>query len=179
MIAHDLRNPLGAIVMSAQYLLRSEALCGPEAIAAGRIPSSASTMEKMVRDLLDFTQVRMGGQLRIEPIPMSVRDVCEDAVGELRAFHPDRRSNLRSTARSTVIGTVRACGKWSRIWSPTPTPTPMYMALAMRRSRSPQPEPISGFESTCIRSVSRSLRKSTVKFLIRLGVCAKAASAEA
>ena len=93
-IAHDLRTPLGAIMMSAQFLVRSEALGGPEAKAAGRIVSSASTMAKMVSDLLDFTQVRMGGILSISPAAMSLRELCKDAVAELRAFHPERAIEL-------------------------------------------------------------------------------------
>ncbi|MDR5857100.1 sensor histidine kinase [Caballeronia sp. LZ062] len=96
MIAHDLRNPLGAIVMSAHYLLRGEALGDPGAMAASRIISSANIMEKMVGDLLDFAQVRMGGQLEIAPVHMSLREVCEDAVGELRALHPDRQIDLNA-----------------------------------------------------------------------------------
>ena len=89
-IAHDLRNPLGAIMMSAQFLVRSEALSGPERKAAARIVSSASSMAKMVGDLLDFTQVRMGGHLSISPKPMSLHELLSDAIGELRAFHPER-----------------------------------------------------------------------------------------
>jgi len=94
MIAHDLRNPLGAITMSAHYLLRSEALKAPASKAASRILTSAGTMEKMVADLLDFTQVRMGGHLSVRPAPMSFRDVCKDAVSELRAFYPERTIEL-------------------------------------------------------------------------------------
>ncbi len=90
MIAHDLRNPLGAIVMSAHYLLRSDSISGPEMKAAGRILSSATTMEKLVGDLLDFTQVRMGGNLGMTPVNTSLREICTNAVEELRAFHPDR-----------------------------------------------------------------------------------------
>lgn len=93
-IAHDLRTPLGAILMSAQFLSRSKASGGPEAKAAGRIVSSASTMAKMVSDLLDFTQVRMGGNLSISPAVMSLRELCHDAVAELRAFHPERAIEL-------------------------------------------------------------------------------------
>ncbi len=106
MIAHDLRNPLGAIMMSAQYLLRSDAVSGSEMKAVGRILSSASAMEKMVGDLLDFAQVRMGGRVSIKPESVSLRDVCEDAVGELRAFHPDRLIEL------DVGDTLD--GKWDR-----------------------------------------------------------------
>lgn len=94
MIAHDLRNPLGAIMMSANYLLRSESIGGPEMKAAARVLGSASAMEKMVADLLDFAQVRMGGHLSISRAKTSMRKTCNDAVGELRAYHPDRAIEL-------------------------------------------------------------------------------------
>ncbi|WP_035970864.1 sensor histidine kinase [Caballeronia grimmiae] len=93
-IAHDLRTPLGAIAMSAQFLVRSEALRDAETRAAGRIVSSAGIMAKMVSDLLDFAQVRMGGHLSISPARMSLSELCTDAVTELRAFHPERSIEL-------------------------------------------------------------------------------------
>jgi len=93
-IAHDLRTPLGAIMMSAQFLVRSEALGGPQAKAAGRIVNSASTMARMVSDLLDFTQVRMGGDLSISQAAMSLSELCTDALSELKAFHPERAIEL-------------------------------------------------------------------------------------
>ncbi|MFM0051464.1 sensor histidine kinase [Caballeronia grimmiae] len=93
-IAHDLRTPLGAIMMSAEYLVRSEELTGPETKAARRIVNSASTMAKMVSDLLDFTQVRMGGQLSISPAPISLHELLNDAIGELRAYHPEASIEL-------------------------------------------------------------------------------------
>ena len=66
--------PLGAIAMSAQFLVRSEALRDAETRAAGRIVSSAGIMAKMVSDLLDFAQVRMGGHLSISPARMSLSE---------------------------------------------------------------------------------------------------------
>ena len=86
--------PLGAIAMSAQFLVRSEALRDAETRAAGRIVSSAGIMAKMVSDLLDFAQVRMGGHLSISPARMSLSELCADAVTELRAFHPERSIEL-------------------------------------------------------------------------------------
>jgi signal transduction histidine kinase len=102
MIAHDLRTPLGVIMMSAQYLVRSESLSGPATKAAGRIVNSASTMAKMVSDLLDFAQVRMGGHLSIMPAPMSLRELLNDAISELRAYHPE--SSIELDVRDELEG---------------------------------------------------------------------------
>jgi signal transduction histidine kinase len=96
-LGHDLRNPLGAIRLSADYLLRSE---GPDPVktkAAVRIQSSAARMRQMVDDLLDFTRTRMGGNLPIHPVPANMAELCREVVDELEAFHPDRRIVMHCT----------------------------------------------------------------------------------
>lgn len=94
-LGHDLRNPLGAIRFSAEYLLRAEGLDTAGTKAVVRVKSSAGRMAQMVDDLLDFTRTRMGGSLPIEPASANLADVCRQAVEELEAFHPDRQIRMR------------------------------------------------------------------------------------
>ena len=86
---HDLRNPLGAVMGSAQYLLRTESLEGEQLKAATRILNSAERIHEMVDVLLDFTRTRLGAGLELIPVPGNLGAVCQDVVEELRSFHPN------------------------------------------------------------------------------------------
>jgi signal transduction histidine kinase len=89
-LGHDLRNPLGAIVTAASLLIKTG---DPEErhsrIAAG-ILHSAMRMSRMVNDLLDLTRSRLGEGIPVKPAPMNLEAVCQQALAELEAFHPDR-----------------------------------------------------------------------------------------
>jgi signal transduction histidine kinase len=86
-LGHDLRNPLGAVLLSATYLLRDEALDAAARGAAQRIVSSARRMSRLVDDLLDFTRTRLGQPLPLAVEPMSLAAVCEEVVREVETTH--------------------------------------------------------------------------------------------
>jgi hypothetical protein len=89
-LSHDLRNPLGAIAMSAKVLPlvsddKSEiAECGL------RISRSASVMERMISDLLDYTRTRLGAGMPVKPAALDLAALCGELIAEYRAAHPDR-----------------------------------------------------------------------------------------
>ena len=89
-LGHDLRNPLGAIAMSARVLPlvsddKSEILeCGL------RISRSASVMERMISDLLDYTRTRLGAGMPVKPAPLDLAALSYELLAEYRAAHPDR-----------------------------------------------------------------------------------------
>jgi signal transduction histidine kinase len=83
-LAHDLRNPLGAIRGTGQMLLLTNDL-SPEQLrtAHQRIVRSATRMERLIGDVLDFTRARLGGGLPLTRAKVSLRDVAEEVVDEL------------------------------------------------------------------------------------------------
>ena len=87
-LAHDLRGPLGAVRLSAEYLQASDRLQDGELRAVTRIASSSARMAGYVNDLLDFTQTLLGGGLPISRKPVDLASWCEDVVDEIRAAHP-------------------------------------------------------------------------------------------
>ena len=89
-LGHDLRNPLGAVKMSAAFLARSEGLDERHGKAAWRIVIAAERMERMVSDLLDLTRTRLGQGIPISKKTMNLGALCRRAVDELHAFHPER-----------------------------------------------------------------------------------------
>jgi len=95
-VSHDLRNPLNAIVMSAAMLARREE---PDARAAKnvlRIQSSAQRAIRMIRDLLDFTQARLGSGIHVSCAPLDLGDLARHVVDELETAHPGRELRVRT-----------------------------------------------------------------------------------
>ena len=88
-LGHDLRNPLGAIMMSATLMIRKEGPDWRHAKTASRILNSGTRMEAMISDLLDFTRGRLGGGIPVDPAEMDLQEVCRQTVDEITAFHPE------------------------------------------------------------------------------------------
>jgi signal transduction histidine kinase len=84
-VGHDLRNPLGAIAMTAASLLRGGHLDEQAQNQVARIIRSKERMTKMIAQLLDLTRVRLGGGFPFEPKPTDLRDVCRHVVEEFEA----------------------------------------------------------------------------------------------
>jgi signal transduction histidine kinase len=96
---HDLRNPLTAVLVSAQMLLQKrEELKPGQASAVDRILRSASRIDALAALLVDFTYARLGKGIPMRPGPMDALAVVERTVDELRATHPAREIRLEVNA---------------------------------------------------------------------------------
>ena len=96
-LGHDLRNPLNAVTMGAELLLRKDR--GPQDAepTLRRIASSASRMRRMVDQLLDLTRARLAGGIPVQPRPgTNLAEVARGAVEELRVAHPEAQLNLHA-----------------------------------------------------------------------------------
>ena len=102
MLGHDLRSPLGAIIMSAEFMLETKELPEPHLTLASRIASSSNRMQHMIGDLLDFTRSRLGGGIPIELAEMSMEKLVHDVVTEVCAAHP--ASDITVDARGGQSG---------------------------------------------------------------------------
>jgi len=89
-VSHDLRNPLNAITLSAQALLRGEELTERQAKSVARLVAAAERATRMTRDLLDFTQARLGGGIRLERKPLDFHAAVRPVLEEVQAAHPER-----------------------------------------------------------------------------------------
>jgi signal transduction histidine kinase len=89
-VSHDLRNPLNAILLSANVLMCSDELPARHLKAVRRIATSAERMVRMIGELLDFTRGRLGGGIPVSPRPMNLRHLCRHVLEELEAGHPGR-----------------------------------------------------------------------------------------
>jgi PAS domain S-box-containing protein len=89
-VSHDLRNPLNAILMATTLLLKQEGLDEPRRRSLERILSSARRATRMLSDLLDFTQARLGGALPVKPHAMDLHELTRQVVEEVQLAHPDQ-----------------------------------------------------------------------------------------
>lgn len=105
-LSHDLRNPLQAISMGLDLVLRDRDLRTATRRAAERAESSAARMRRMIRDLLDFTRTQEGGALRLQCEPLDVRALCDEIVEELRIANPGRDIEVTASGRTR--------GEWDR-----------------------------------------------------------------
>ncbi|WP_244225063.1 ATP-binding protein [Corallococcus sicarius] len=96
-VSHDLRNPVSAILLGAASLMRRDELDERSTKAVSRIQTSAERAHRMIRDLLDFTQARLGGGIRIQRRPTDLHEVLQGVVEEIEATHPDRELQVEGT----------------------------------------------------------------------------------
>ena len=104
-LGHDLRNPLAAIITSARLAMNrtdNDRLQKP----LSRILSSGDRMTRMIDQLLDFTRVRLGGGIPIEPTELDLLPVVRQVIDELDEANP------AWTLRSTSVGDSR--GSWDQ-----------------------------------------------------------------
>jgi PAS domain S-box-containing protein len=96
-VSHDLRNPLQAILLGARALLRHEGLDERHTRGLVRIQASAERAARLVTDLLDFTQVRLGSGLRVERRPLELAPFVRQVLAEVEAAHPERTLEVHAS----------------------------------------------------------------------------------
>ncbi|MDQ2926561.1 MAG: PAS domain-containing sensor histidine kinase [Pseudomonadota bacterium] len=86
-VSHDLRNPLSTINLSADLLLRDELSARQRRVVEG-IGRAVARSTRLIGDLLDFTQARIGGGIQVSPREIDVHAVVAQALDELRVAFP-------------------------------------------------------------------------------------------
>lgn len=90
-VSHDLRNPLSAVLMGAEAILKRDELDERTTKAVVRIKSAAERARRMIRDLLDFTQARLSGGIRVDKRPTDLHELTRQVLEEFEVADPDRR----------------------------------------------------------------------------------------
>lgn len=101
-VSHGLKNPLTAIRMASDFLSRSERTA-KERQLLGHIGQSSERAQRMIADLLDFTQARVGQGITIKALPLDLHGVIHRAVDELRVAFP------KATLEHHTEGSGDAC----------------------------------------------------------------------
>ncbi len=103
-MAHDLRNPLNAIVSSAQILQRAGFDKGAVEELAANMVHSGMRMSKLIDNLLDFTRARFGLPLIVKRELIDFTPVCQHTVAEFVAAYPER--TIRSDCGAGLHGAM-------------------------------------------------------------------------
>jgi signal transduction histidine kinase len=101
-LGHDLRTPLGAILLGADMLRRSEGIGARATKVATQIYTSVRRASQIVGDLLDLTRCQMGPGIPVKKAVIDLAPLCERIVEEIRAFHPNAK--VLFEAKSPAIG---------------------------------------------------------------------------
>lgn len=101
-LGHDLRTPLGAILLGADSLRRSAEIGTRGTKLATQIYTSVRRANQIVGDLLDLTRCQMGPGIPVKPVELDLSQLCVRIVDEIRAFHPE--ANVVFTANAPVVG---------------------------------------------------------------------------
>jgi signal transduction histidine kinase len=89
-LGHDLRNPLGAVSMGAQWIERSGTTGAKQAKVVSEIRTAASRATQILDDLLDLTRSSFGTEIPVAKTKTDIASLCQEIADELRAINPDR-----------------------------------------------------------------------------------------
>jgi PAS domain S-box-containing protein len=101
-LGHDLRNPLGAIIMASRFLLARGALTEENERLVSRMLNSGQRMSRMIGQIVEFTRVRLGGGLELKLAPCNLGEVCRETADELRM---SSSVEIQQTVEGDVAGT--------------------------------------------------------------------------
>lgn len=87
-LGHDLRGPLATISMSGSLLSQPGITNEYVAKLAPRITRSASVMNSMVNDLLEYARAELGGEMPMSFSSADMVEICKSAVADASAVHP-------------------------------------------------------------------------------------------
>jgi len=94
-LSHDLKNPLSAILMAVETMLRESKPGGADQRKLQIVERSAKRMLEMIETLLDFTRVQSGGRLPISRVPTDLGARARDVVEEMRSASPGGTIDLQ------------------------------------------------------------------------------------
>lgn len=89
-VSHDLRNPLQTILLGTAAMLADDVDDGTRS-AIQRIRRSAQRATRLISDVLDFTQARLGSGIPIRARAVDLHSLAAQVSDDVMAAHPDCR----------------------------------------------------------------------------------------
>lgn len=87
-LGHDLRSPIGAVMMASDLLRESKTVAERDRKLATQISESVRRANQMVADLLDLARCNLGGGIPVKPEHTDISALCASVVEELRTGFP-------------------------------------------------------------------------------------------
>jgi two-component system, sensor histidine kinase and response regulator len=98
-LSHDLRTPLGAVLASAEYLMRTAADEQSVTVAA-RVKNSSLRMARMVDQLLNLARLQ-GGRLPLQPRSIELATLCRSVIDEFASRENGKRIVFSSSGNTS------------------------------------------------------------------------------
>lgn len=102
-LSNDLRQPLQQILLAARQGLPPAPSGSPEQRHLTQIAISAERMTRTMRDVLDFTQTRLGNGLPVNPRPTNLHTLCRRVVQEFALSYSGREIQLEFFGEGTGV----------------------------------------------------------------------------
>lgn len=93
-VSHDIRDPLGTILLAARRLHTIDDPAGAAKKNAAIVERGVYRIQHIVGDLLDLSREREGTGIPIEPKPIDLRVVCRQIIDELQGIARGRQITL-------------------------------------------------------------------------------------
>lgn len=93
-VSHDLRNPLSAILMGTSLMEMGEAIPAKKQRVLQSVQNATRRAQRLVEDLLDFTQARVGKGLTVQMANVDLDELMASIVDELRLSFPNLEHHL-------------------------------------------------------------------------------------
>ena len=101
-VSHDLRSPINTILLGTSLLLERDDLAAPASKTLTRILRAGERAERMIRDLLDYTQAHLGGGIHVERKPNDLGMIVRRVMDEIEVTSPDCELELVSDGGNTT-----------------------------------------------------------------------------
>ena len=100
-LGHDLRSPLGAILMAGGLIQRQAGLDEKGKLLATQVCASAHRANVMINDLLDLARCNLGTGIPVDLRKMDLNPICKAVIDELRTAFPHAHIILDEQAHIT------------------------------------------------------------------------------
>jgi sigma-B regulation protein RsbU (phosphoserine phosphatase) len=101
-VSHDLRNPLSTISMGAALLMKTGAT-PQQQVVLDRIVRATERSSRLISDLLDFTQARVGGGLKVSPRPFHLHRAVRESIEDIGLAFPGRELHHDESGSGEVV----------------------------------------------------------------------------
>jgi sigma-B regulation protein RsbU (phosphoserine phosphatase) len=101
-LGHDLRNPLGAVIIASQMLEHTE--CGKkEQKLIQLLRNSSKRMKEMIDNIMDLARGRLGGGITISPELLNLDQLLMNVTEELTVAWPSRSIDFEFKIDKDVV----------------------------------------------------------------------------
>jgi signal transduction histidine kinase len=97
-LGHDLRSPLGAVLMASELLRKKTTLEQHDLVLATQIWTSVNRANAMVNDLLDLARSNLGAGMPLALEATELNGICRSVIDEIRTGHPAAQISFQEEA---------------------------------------------------------------------------------